>query len=82
MFELQFEPPKTPNPSRDFCSRSGAQELKAKIEAYWRERGQAVQVMLHDVGFHPAIRAARVDVRSDMQNGFPRPSPQQIERAA
>ncbi|MEZ5960112.1 MAG: hypothetical protein R3C30_06740 [Hyphomonadaceae bacterium] len=56
----------------DFCSRSGAQELKAKIEAYWAERGQQVQVMLHNVGFHPAIRAARYDVRSDMINGMPR----------
>jgi hypothetical protein len=56
----------------DFCSRSGAQELKEKIEAYWRERGQTVQIMLHNVGFHPAIRAARFDVRSDMINGMPR----------
>lgn len=56
----------------DFCSRTGAQELKAKIEAYWAERGQKVQIMLHNVGFHPAIRAARFDVRSDMINGMPR----------
>ncbi len=82
MFELQFEPPKTPNPSRDWCDKDGARELKDKIEAYWRERGHNVQVMLHNVGFHPAIRAARVDIRSDMQNGFPRPSPIQMERAA
>lgn len=56
----------------DFCSRNGAHELKAKIEAYWAERGHKVQVMLHNVGFHPAIRAARFDVRSDMINGMPR----------
>ncbi len=56
----------------DFCSRDGAQSLKAKIEAYWAERGQKVQIMLHNVGFHPAIRAARFDVRSDMVNGMPR----------
>jgi len=31
-----------------------------------------VQIMLHNVGFHPAIRAARFDVRSDMINGMPR----------
>lgn len=55
----------------DFCSREGAQALKAKIEAYWAERGRSVQVMLHNVGFHPAIRAARFDVRSDMINGMP-----------
>ena len=56
----------------DFCSREGAHALKAKIEAYWAERGQKVQIMLHNVGFHPAIRAARFDVRSDMVNGMPR----------
>lgn len=56
----------------DFCSRKGANELKQKIEAYWRERGHNVQVVLHNVGFHPAIRAARFDVRSDMINGMPR----------
>jgi hypothetical protein len=56
----------------DFCSRDGAQALKAKIEAYWRERGHNVMVALHNVGFHPAIRAARYDVRSDMINGMPR----------
>jgi hypothetical protein len=63
----------------DFCSREGAMRLKEKIEAYWRERGQPVQLSLHNVGFHPAIRAARYDVRSDMVNGMPRggkkPSP-------
>jgi hypothetical protein len=56
----------------DYCSREGAQALKDKIEAYWRERGQNVMVNLHNVGFHPAIRAARFDVRSDMVNGMPR----------
>jgi hypothetical protein len=56
----------------DFCSRDGAHALKAKIEAYWRDRGHTVMVALHNVGFHPAIRAARYDVRSDMVNGLPR----------
>jgi hypothetical protein len=56
----------------DYCSREGAVALKAKIEAYWRERGQDVMLSLHNVGFHPAIRAARYDVRSDMVNGMPR----------
>lgn len=82
MFELRFEPPKTPEPSRDWCDRAGAHALKAQIEAYWAERGEAVQVMLHDVGFHPAIRAARVDVRSDMKNGLPRPAAVEDRRAA
>jgi hypothetical protein len=56
----------------DYCSREGASALKAKIEAYWRERGQNVMIVLNNVGFHPAIRAARFDVRSDMVNGQPR----------
>lgn len=56
----------------DFCSRDGAVALKAKIEAYWRDRGQNVMISLQNVGFHPAIRAARYDVRSDMVNGMPR----------
>ncbi len=56
----------------DYCSRDGAMALKDKIESYWRERGQDVMIALHNVGFHPAIRAARYDVRSDMVNGMPR----------
>ena len=56
----------------DYCSREGAMAIKEKIEAYWRERGQDVMIALHNVGFHPAIRAARYDVRSDMVNGMPR----------
>lgn len=58
----------------DFCSREGAIALKEKIEAYWVARGQNVMIALHNVGFHPAIRAARYDVRSDMVNGMPRGS--------
>jgi len=56
----------------DYCTQGGAAALKATIEAYWAERGQHVLVSLHNVGFHPAIRAARFDVRSDMVNGKPR----------
>ena len=60
------------NGEADYCSREGAMALKTKIEAYWRDRGQDVMLSLHNVGFHPAIRAARYDVRSDMVNGMPR----------
>jgi hypothetical protein len=56
----------------DYCTEGGAAALKATIEAYWAERGLHVLVSLHNVGFHPAIRAARFDVRSDMVNGKPR----------
>jgi hypothetical protein len=59
----------------DYCSQHGAGALRATIEAYWAERGQHVLVSLHNVGFHPAIRAARFDVRSDMLNGKPRSAP-------
>lgn len=67
-----FSAPSLSAGESDFCSRDGAHALKAKIEAYWRERGHNVMVALHNVGFHPAIRAARFDVRSDMINGMPR----------
>ena len=56
----------------DYCSREGALALKEKIESYWRARGREVAVSLQNVGFHPAIRAARYDLRTDMVNGFPR----------
>lgn len=67
-----YTPP--PREPADFCSREGAAAIKEKIEAYWAARGQHVMVALHNVGFHPAIRAARFDVRSDMVNGMPRVS--------
>jgi hypothetical protein len=56
----------------DYCSPEGARRLKAKIEDYWRERGYEVEIQLVDAGFVPAMRSARVDVRSDMKNGMPR----------
>lgn len=67
---LDFAPPSL-EPA-DYCSREGALALKEKIESYWRERGLNVMIALQNVGFHPAIRAARFDVRSDMVNGMPR----------
>ena len=72
---LQYAEPMFDRPGyepADYTSRDGAMALKAKIEAYWAERGMNVQLALHNVGFHPAIRAARFDVRSDMINGLPR----------
>ncbi len=63
----------------DFCDRAGALELKAKIEAYWADRGAEVHVELKDVGFIPSMRSARTDVRSDMINGLPFP---QTDKAA
>lgn len=61
-----------PNPTEEFCNRSGALKLKAKIEAYWAERGYEVEVRLPEAGFVAAMRSARTDVRSDLVNGMPR----------
>ena len=52
--------------------RAGASQLKVRIEAYWRERGYEVQIILVEAGFSAAMRAARFDLRSDMLNGMPR----------
>lgn len=56
----------------DYCTREGADALRRRIEAFWKERGYDVMVTLHNVGFHPAIRAARYELRSDLMNGLPR----------
>lgn len=56
----------------EYTDRSGAEILKTRIEAYWRERGHDVQVILVQAAFTPALRAARYDVRSEMTNGLPR----------
>lgn len=58
--------------STNFTDRAGAAQLKARIEAYWAKRGYEVQVMLFDAPFNPAIRSARVDLRSNMIDGMPR----------
>jgi len=62
----------------DYCSKAGAEALKEKLEAYWRERGFEVMIVIRDAGFHPSIRAGRFDVRSDLVNGLPRPMPAQV----
>jgi len=56
----------------DFCNLEGARRLKQRIEEYWRERGYHVDIKLVEAGFVPAMRSARMDVRSDMVNGVPR----------
>lgn len=55
----------------DYCTREGAERLKAQIEAYWAERGLDVNVDLVQAGFLPSMRSARTDVRSNMINGVP-----------
>lgn len=58
-------------PSREWCDAEGARILKKRIEEFWREQGLEPEVRLIDRSFHPAMRSARVDVRSEMINGQP-----------
>lgn len=60
----------TPN----LTDRAGAMLLKQKIEAFWAARGKTVNIVLVEAPFTQAVRAARVDVRSDMINALPRPA--------
>ena len=55
----------------DYCTREGAEKLKAQIEMYWRKRGKQVEVYLVSAGFLPSMRGSRTDVRSNMINGVP-----------
>lgn len=57
--------------SGDYMGRSGAVVLACQIEAYWRARGHEIKVVLVEAGFHPAVRTARFDIRSDLINGMP-----------
>lgn len=56
----------------EYCDEAGANKLKATIEAYWRERGKSVTVILERVGYDAGMRSCRFDVRSTMVNGLPR----------
>jgi hypothetical protein len=58
--------------ANNFTDRAGANELKGRIEAYWKNRGYDVQVILVEAPFSPAVRSARFDIRSEMVNGMPR----------
>lgn len=72
MFHTQFNPLSAHAPGSEFTDKAGAAELKARIEAYWRAKGHDVQVVLVEGAFTPALRASRIDVRSDLVNGLPR----------
>ena len=61
-----------PRNAGEYTDRAGAEILKARIEAYWRERGHEIQVTLVQAAFTAAVRAARYDVRSEFTNGLPR----------
>lgn len=66
----------------NFSNDIGAKELKATIEDFWREKGHKVKVDIVRAGFHPTIREARSDVRSDMINGYPRSLAEELRAAA
>lgn len=57
---------------KDFCDENGAKTLKRRIEEFWKDQGYLVQITIVPGPFTPAMRASRMDVRSDMLNGFPR----------
>lgn len=61
-----------PRDAGDYTDRKGAELLKARIEAFWRERGYEIQVTLAPAAFTPEVRAARFDIRSELVNGLPR----------
>jgi hypothetical protein len=58
----------------EWSDEPGALALKAKIEDYWRERGHTIECQLIPRAFTPEMRMARVDVRSNLLNGLPRPA--------
>lgn len=60
----------------NYCDAHGATKLKRMIEEYWAARGHCVSVILVQGPFSAPIRAARVDVRSDLVNGLPPERPQ------
>lgn len=55
----------------DFCDEDGARRLGAKIQAYWAARGRVVRIVYEAQGFIPKMRSGRVDVRSNMVDGWP-----------
>jgi hypothetical protein len=58
--------------SRNLMDRQGAERLCRQIKRYWAERGFEVEARAVRDAFHPSMRSARYDVRSDMKNGWPR----------
>lgn len=56
----------------NYCDHTGATRIKERIEAYWRERGYEVSVVLVQGQYSNILRETRMDLRSDMVNGLPR----------
>ena len=60
------------NEEPDFSTKAGASILASKIADYWCQRGYEVMVQLEEMGFHPALRTVRCEIRSNLVNGLPR----------
>ena len=64
----------------DLADREGAIRLRDHLKAYWRERGYEIDADVIPMGFTPAMRSARWDVRTNLVNGRP-PASARIDRA-
>lgn len=58
--------------AKNFTNREGAERLCRQIKRYWAERGFEVDARPVRDAFHPSMRSARYDVRSNMKNGLPK----------
>ena len=65
----------------DLADREGAIRLRDYLKAYCRERGYEIDAEVIPMGFTPAMRSARWDVRTNLVNGRP-PASARIRRAA
>ena len=57
--------------SKNYYTGEGAQILKDQIETYWAQRGYAVHVELVQSCFSVPLRSSRLDLRSNLVNGYP-----------
>lgn len=65
----------------DLANRDGAIKLRDHLIAYWLERGYEIEAEVIEMGFTPAMRSVRWDVRTNLVNGRP-PASARIRRAA
>ena len=59
-------------PSPDSCTLEGAKCVAARIEAYRKARGFAVETSVVPIAFHKSMREATFAIRSNLINGMPR----------
>ena len=48
------------------------EEIKARIQRYWKARGYDVEVNVAPTYFSQAFRGVRHEIKSDMINGYPK----------